>query len=323
MKRLLLIILTTFVFSAGAYSQVSDSERLGMALDYFQSGKYHEAMLILSELDQNYNLNPRFKAYLGVCYFYEWNYEKACFHLDSLMKKLEVFAPAERAVYYYADAESHFNLKEYEKAIPMYEQMLLVCQDNEKPETLYRLGFCYMFIEEWQNALDNFDSALSYYRRFRNSVDQQSRITQIEKMINGCKEKIEANKPKNINQIITLNGNKPDKTATQIVFDEKKISMQWNDSTTMSNDLINSIVNIFNEDEIATAKISSVSGLFSNLLTIDGINKGDKLAIYDIKGTLKKEAIANGTNFQFDISSFNTGIYLLKINNHIIKFTIK
>ena len=34
--------------------QVKDSDRLGMALEYFKSGKYHEALLIFERLDKDY-----------------------------------------------------------------------------------------------------------------------------------------------------------------------------------------------------------------------------------------------------------------------------
>ncbi len=59
-------------------SEISDKDRLGMALEYFQSGKYHEAILLFGKLDKGYRLNPRFKAYMGVCYFYETDYPNAC-----------------------------------------------------------------------------------------------------------------------------------------------------------------------------------------------------------------------------------------------------
>lgn len=169
-------------------SQISDSERLGNALDYFQSGKYHEALLLFQKLDKEYNLNPRFKAYIGICYYYEWQYKEACTYLDEAIPKLGSFSPHERSVYFYADAESYFNLQLYHKAIPCYEQMLLVCYDNEKPEVLYKLGMCYMFGKDWANAHDYFTSALSYYVRYRNTPDEHARIKQIENMIKGCEE---------------------------------------------------------------------------------------------------------------------------------------
>jgi len=36
-----------------------------MALDYFQSGKYHEALLIFQKLGQDYRLDSRFAAFPG------------------------------------------------------------------------------------------------------------------------------------------------------------------------------------------------------------------------------------------------------------------
>ena len=130
-----------------------DSERLGMAIEYFQSGKYHEALLLFEQLDKAYTLNPRYHGYMGVCYYYEWEYEEACKYLDEAMPQLEVFAPHERSVYYYVAGESHFQLKQYAAAIPYFEKALTVCFENEKGDIHYRLGMCHMFAEEWQPAV--------------------------------------------------------------------------------------------------------------------------------------------------------------------------
>ena len=154
------IILISFLLIPLSSSAQSDSEKLGMALDYFQSHKYHEALLMFEDLDKHYQLNPRFLAYMGVCYYYAWNYEKATAYLDSIMDKMDVYSPHERAVYYYADAESHFYLQQFDKAIPMYEQMLKVCYKDEEPATHYKLGFCYLFQDQWQEASDLFKKAL-------------------------------------------------------------------------------------------------------------------------------------------------------------------
>ena len=88
-----------------------DSEELGKALEYFTAAKYHEALLIFQRLDKTYKLNNRFKAYIGLCYYNEWDYETAAKYLDKAIPQLEAFAPRERSVYYYAAGESHFNLK--------------------------------------------------------------------------------------------------------------------------------------------------------------------------------------------------------------------
>ena len=185
----LLLMLNIPLFSAErTEDNITDTERLGMAIDYFAGGKYHEALILFNGLDKKYNLNPRFKAYIGICYYYDWKYEEACSYLDAAIPHLEGYAPHERSIYYNTAAESHFEIKEYDKAIPLYEKQLLVCYDNEKGDALFRLGFCYMFRENWVNALDYFKSALAYYTRFP-KPGTQTRLRQLENMIKGCEDK--------------------------------------------------------------------------------------------------------------------------------------
>lgn len=193
MIRRLFVILVLAVgcsVCVSAQKKHEDTEKLGMALEYFTSGKYHEALLLFQELDKAYKLNARFRAYIGVCYYYEWEYKKAVEYLDGTIPQLDALSPHERNVYYYADAESHFYLGHYRDAIPLYERVLTVCYDNEKGDAFYRLGFCYMFLEDWENARDSFRSAGLYYKQFRNTPDLSARIIQIDNMIRGCEKKL-------------------------------------------------------------------------------------------------------------------------------------
>lgn len=123
------------------------AEQLSKALDYFTSQKYHECLMIMQELDKHYRLNPRYKAYLGVCYYYEWDYKQAAKYLSEAIPQLGNFSPHERSFYCWANAESLFNLQKYTEAIPLYQAMLPLCYANEKPDVHYRLGFCYLFAE--------------------------------------------------------------------------------------------------------------------------------------------------------------------------------
>lgn len=70
LRRLLLILLCFVSVSVFPQSKEADKEALGRALEYFQSQKYHEALLIFQRLDQSYKLNARYKAYIGLCYYY-------------------------------------------------------------------------------------------------------------------------------------------------------------------------------------------------------------------------------------------------------------
>ena len=141
----LLAFLCLSILSASAQSSDPDPVQLDKAVAYFNSGKYHEALLIFQQLDKRYKLNDRFRAYIGLCYYNEWEYKNATNYLDEVAPRLTVLAPHERSVYYFANAESHFQLQEYKPAISFYEQALTVCYDSEKGEIYYRLGLCYMF----------------------------------------------------------------------------------------------------------------------------------------------------------------------------------
>lgn len=165
----------------------ADAERLARALDYFNSQKYHECLLILQPLAKRYKLNPRYLAYLGICLYQEWDYAEAVKYLDEAIPQLEGFAPQERSIYCWTDAESHFYLQHYQEAIPLYEKMLGLCHDNEKPDAYYRLGFCHLFLAEKAKAKECFEQALLGYLKYRNNASEKARIAQIKHMIQGLK----------------------------------------------------------------------------------------------------------------------------------------
>ena len=91
-------------------------------------------------------------------------------------------------MYYYADGESHFQLKQYAEAIPFFEKALTVCYENEKGDIHYRLGMCHMFAEEWLAARDHYRQALDNYVALRNTPDMQARIYQTSHMMKGCEQ---------------------------------------------------------------------------------------------------------------------------------------
>jgi tetratricopeptide (TPR) repeat protein len=97
-KRITIFLLVCFIAlpciahrHSGAYADIlentsdyTDAEKLSRAVEYFQSGKYHEALIWFSKLDKKYKLNPRFQAYMGVCCYYDGEYERAIEALEHL-----------------------------------------------------------------------------------------------------------------------------------------------------------------------------------------------------------------------------------------------
>lgn len=172
-----------------ASTQQADKEKLGRALEYFQAEKYHESMLILSHLDSLYTLNPRIRAFLGVCYYYEGMYDKAEHYLEENIPKLSSFSPQELSVYNWLCGESLFKREQWQKAIAFYERTALLSTGKEKADALYRIGICYINTANWENAMDSMEQALLYYIRYSSATDG-ARITQIKNMINGISNRI-------------------------------------------------------------------------------------------------------------------------------------
>ena len=154
------------LFSNSAASQNLNESRLARAVEYFQSGKYHEALLLFETLNKEFQLNPRFIAYLGVCYFYEKNYKDAANTFLHVLPLLENFAPHERSVYFYCAAESNYQLANYIESIGLFERQSLLCYDNECGDAFFRIGECYNFLGNIENSKEYFLQAIAYYSKF-------------------------------------------------------------------------------------------------------------------------------------------------------------
>lgn len=201
----------------------ADAEQLARALDYFSSEKFHECLVLLQPLNRRYKLNPRYRAYLAVCLYYEWEYAEAIRLFDEVLPQLQGLAPHELSLYYWMDAESYFALQQYDRALPLYGKMLPLCRDNEKPDAYYRMGFCHLFAaeasgasssekvsgssessgasekasgssessgssaEERKKAKECFELSLEGYLKYRNTPNEKARIAQIRHMIGGLK----------------------------------------------------------------------------------------------------------------------------------------
>lgn len=192
MKWLLTLVAWAFflpLHAQNARTGNPDRELLDKAIDYFVSRKYHEALLLFEHLDEHYTLNPRYKAYMGYCYYVEWEYDTAAESFSVSMPRLAALSPHELSVYYFAWAESLFNLSRYDEAIAVYEQHLVRCYPNERADALYRLGFIYLFRDDKPLAWEYFSAACSCYQYYQ--PEQQARIRQLRHMALGLEAELQ------------------------------------------------------------------------------------------------------------------------------------
>ena len=124
---------------------------------------------------------------MAVCYYHDNDFKKTTETLDTLLHSLTVFAPREQAVYYFINAESHFQEQNYKQALTNFEQGLPLSDNKEKGYIYYRIGFCHLFNEEWQLALNAFEQSLkSYNDNNLPNIHEQQTLN----MILGCQEKL-------------------------------------------------------------------------------------------------------------------------------------
>lgn len=191
---LLFVFLSVNSFAQQNNTQVkhrsSDTEILGKAVEYYQGGKYHEAVITFEKLQKNYNLNPRFKAYIGYSYYKEMEYIKAVQYLKEAIPELKSYSPNEQAVYIYSCAESLFILSRYDEAIEYYVMALPITQGNDKGDVYYHTAFSYYQKGIYDTALTYFSEAINCYSNDNNSLDElhKARKSQAEKMLRWLKK---------------------------------------------------------------------------------------------------------------------------------------
>ena len=59
---------------------------------------------------------------MAVCYYHDNDFKKTTETLDTLLHSLTVFVPREQAVYYFINAESHFQEQNNKQALTNIEQ---------------------------------------------------------------------------------------------------------------------------------------------------------------------------------------------------------
>ncbi len=122
--------------------------------------------------------------------------------------------------------------------------------------------------------------------------------------------------------VIRVNGNEVSKVVTEISMDDDDLTLKWNDNTKLTGRLARLMVDLTKAD-INEALLMNVSGIQRDQMSIEGLTKGTPLYIYNLQGQLLLQQPVDKDLLSIDIHSLNTGIYLLKNNNTILKFVKK
>ena len=188
MKMILVLMVALPATSMAAGS--ADVDLLSRAIEYYQGGKYHESIVAFERLRRDYNLNPRFMAYLGMSYYKEMQYEDAVRCLTKCLPEMKAYAPYEQAVYTYSCAESLFQLERYAESIKYYELALPLVSGNDRGDVLFHNAFAhYLTHGNTDEVVRLFSEALEAYKASTDTATslQVARLRQTETMLRGLK----------------------------------------------------------------------------------------------------------------------------------------
>jgi hypothetical protein len=117
-----------------------------------------------------------------------------------------------------------------------------------------------------------------------------------------------------------VNGYSIYKEVTEIIFEDSRVLLKWNDSSISSDFCARTMYELLNADRINDAHIYAASGLQGDNITVDGLEIGTKVFIYDMNGRQLIVQPVSQKQTSVNLSNLNTGIYLLKNQNTIMKF---
>ena len=192
----LLLCLVVIVAAAAPAGKASPQELLTKATEYFQGGKYHEAIINFEKLQQDYTLTPRYLAYLGFAYYKEGNYEDAAKTLLPLLRDttrtaaITALSPKEQSIYLYACGESLFHIGNYTSSLDIHTRMLPLVTGCDKGDVLFHIGMAHYMQGNYADAIPPLEEALSLYKANATAGDDlhKARLNQIDKMLPGLKK---------------------------------------------------------------------------------------------------------------------------------------
>lgn len=118
-------------------------------------------------------------------------------------------------------------------------------------------------------------------------------------------------------QTLTINGEKVEKQVARITFEGDNVVLAFSDKTTQTADMESVILSFVPQDLTAIGTIQNPVG---KTLSIDGLEPGTEVLIYNAEGKKMLSARASEVQTILKTKSLKKGVYLIKADNQVVKF---
>ena len=122
-----------------------------------------------------------------------------------------------------------------------------------------------------------------------------------------------------VQQTLTINGQKVEKVVSQITFSGDNVVLHFNGSEE-SYPMNDVQIDFSGASGINSVSTFTLNGIVDGQLNIAGLAAGTPVAVYDISGKKVAATRAQAEATQLDINNLNGGVYILKAGNQIVKF---
>ena len=121
--------------------------------------------------------------------------------------------------------------------------------------------------------------------------------------------------------VTTVNGVQVERVLSKITFWGDNIVLHFNDGNAEQTEDLEAVsITLPATTGIDKLRTFVSKQLQGDNLTLKGVGRGERIAIYDAGGRLRMQTTASGSDMSLSLAGLKTGVYIVKAGNNIIKF---
>lgn len=121
--------------------------------------------------------------------------------------------------------------------------------------------------------------------------------------------------------VTTVNGVQVERVLSKITFLGDNIVLHFNDGNAEQTEDLEAVsITLPTTTGIDKLRTFVSKQLQGDNLTLKGVGRGERIAIYDAGGRLQMQTTASGSDMSLSLAGLKTGVYIVKAGNNIIKF---
>lgn len=120
-----------------------------------------------------------------------------------------------------------------------------------------------------------------------------------------------------VGQQLTINGQTVEKSVTRITFDGDNVVLHFEGDDSQTADMETVVLGFTYSP---TTAIHTLRGTVGNTLSLEGLDPGTEVCIYDAQGKLVTATTASEAKAVLSTKALKKGVYMLKAGQQAVKF---